>query len=124
MSAINQQGQGVTFDPPSTLAVSADGQRIAFTPNTVYPLVHFQQDAIIFDAAAQRLVSVCRSSQALYGDAGCAGTSLSADGNWAVYTSYATNLAPNITNTLGNVFVSAVSPNIELVFADGFETEN
>jgi hypothetical protein len=124
LSSVSQRGKGVTMDPPSTLSVSGDGQRVGFTPNTVYPLVHSRTDAVVYDTQTQRLISMCLSSQAIYGNADCSEITLSADGNWAVYASSATNLVPGITNTIDNVFVSAISPVLDLVFTDDFESSN
>ena len=124
LNSISKSGQHVSMDPPSTLSVSGDGQRVGFTPNTVYPLVHSQIDALVYETQTQRLISMCLSSQAIYGNADCSEITLSADGNWAVYASSATNLVPGITNTIDNVFVSAISPVLDLVFTDGFESLN
>lgn len=123
LTIINADSQGDVepMDPPTSLSVSLDGARVAFTPNTVYPLVHSGLDALVFDTPTKRLVSMCESSQAVYGDGDCQDISISGDGNWATYTSYSTNLVPGITNTTGNIFVSAIAPALDLIFASEFE---
>jgi len=103
--------------------LSADGNRLAFTAeNQLVP--HNNQvgkDTVVADLSLGRLGSACISASGSYGRFGCDGVTISADGKWAAFRSVSDNLVPNDTNTEPDIFVVALDPAVNVVFADGFE---
>jgi len=103
--------------------LSADGNRLAFTAeNQIIPHDNqFGRDAVIADLSLGRLASACISASGLFAAAGCDGVTISADGRWAAFRSTATNLVPDDTNGEPDIFVVALDPVMDVLFADGFE---
>jgi len=103
--------------------LSADGNRLAFTAeNQLIP--HANQigdDAVVADLSLGRLGSACISASGSFASAGCEGVTISADGRWAAFRSTANNLVPNDTNGEPDIFVVALDPVMDVLFADGFE---
>jgi len=103
--------------------LSADGNRLAFTEE--YPLIpHDDQigdDAVIADLSLGRLASACISASGSFATAGCVGVTISADGRWAAFRSTSNTLVPNDTNNEPDIFVVAVDPVMDVLFANGFE---
>ena len=103
--------------------VSADGNRVAFTSENQLVPHNYQvgYDAIVADLSLGRLASACISASGSTGTNGCDGTTLSQDGRFAAFRSNSTNLVPNDTNVKPDIFVVALDPAIDLIFATGFE---
>ena len=108
-----------------TPQLSADGNRIAFGSNnaaiTPYPGITGHLDAVVADLALQRFGSACLSASGSHGNQGCDTATLSADGRWIAFRSASDNLVPGDTNGQKDIFVVALDPAVDLVFADGFE---
>ena len=103
--------------------LSADGNRLAFTAESQL-VPHNNQvgkDTVVADLSLGRLGSACISASGSYGRFGCDGVTISADGKWAAFRSVSDNLVPNDTNTEPDIFVVALDPAVNVVFADGFE---
>jgi hypothetical protein len=105
--------------------LSADGNRIAFGSNnadiTPYPAITGQFDAVVADLTLGRLGSACLSASGSHGNNGCDTVTLSADGKWAAFRSTSDNLVPSDTNGEPDIFVIALDPAVDDVFANGFE---
>ena len=103
--------------------LSADGNRVAFTAeNQLVP--HYNQigdDAVVADLSLGRLGSACISASGSFASAGCDGVTISADGSWVAFRSTSTTLVPNDTNGEPDIFVVALDPAMDLVFANDFE---
>lgn len=103
--------------------LSADGNRLAFTSGAhlvgnYYPS---GDDAVVADLSLGQLASACMSSSGSRGGAGCDHVTVSADGKWAAFRTTSNNLVPNDTNGEPDIFVVALDPVFDDVFADGFE---
>ena len=100
-----------------------DGNRVAFTAESqVIPHVNqVGDDAIVVDLSLALVRSACISASGSYGLAGCDGVTISADGKWAAFRSTANNLVANDTNGEPDIFVVALDPVFDALFADGFE---
>jgi len=105
--------------------LSADGNRVAFDSNNnalpPFALFTGSSDALVADIALNRLGSTCLSASGAHGDNGCDTVTISADGKWAAFRSLSDNLVPNDTNNLADIFVIALDPAVDNVFASGFE---
>ena len=104
--------------------LSADGNRLAFTADDSTLAPHFNKalyDALVADLTLGRLGSACISASGSYGRFGCDGVTISADGKWVAFRSLSTNLVPNDTNGEPDIFVVALDPAADDVFAEGFE---
>ncbi len=104
------QGNGTSFDS----AISADGRYVAFASyasnlvpgdtNEAYAPDAFVHDRLT--GATQRVSVDSAGNQASYvGFGGSRGLSISADGRWVAFSSYATNLVPGDTNNTADIFV-------------------
>ena len=120
---VTSQGQVIEINPPNP-SISDDASRVGFTALGPRPLIDHpnpqQADSLVFDAPSNRLVSVCQSSTAVYGDMLCENIKLSGNGRWATFDSYATNLDSGISNGFPHIFVTDADATIDLVFTDGF----
>jgi len=111
----------------ATPQLSADGNRIAFGSNnpaiTPYPdpFTLGSLDAVVADLTLKRLGSACLSASGSHGDQGCDTVTISADGKWVAFRSISDNLVPGDTNALADIFVVALDPAVDDVFASGFE---
>jgi Tol biopolymer transport system component len=104
--------------------LSDDGSRVAFNSDNsaLSPwLMYSVKDALVYDRATNALHGVCVSASGSYGTFGCDSVSISADGKWAAMRSVSSNLVPDDTNTQPDIFVVALDPAVDLVFASGFE---
>ncbi|MEW6777999.1 MAG: calcium-binding protein, partial [Bdellovibrionota bacterium] len=97
-----------TASPSYSLSLSADGRYLAFVSsaaNLVPNDTNAVQDVFVRDllASTTRRVNVTPSgAEAL---AGSSGVSISADGRYVAFDSYATNLVPGDTNNVADIFV-------------------
>jgi Tol biopolymer transport system component len=103
--------------------LSADGNRLAFTAENQLVPHNYQvgDDAVVADLSLRRLGSACISASGSYGLLGCDGVTISADGKWVAFRSNSNNLVPNDTNGEPDIFVVALDPAVDDVFAYGFE---
>jgi len=104
--------------------LSDDGRRVAFNSDNsaLSPWLQYSvKDALLYDQATGALHGLCVSSSGSYGTFGCDSVVLSGDGKWAAMRSVSSNLVPGDTNTNPDIFVVAVDPAADLVFASGFE---
>jgi len=103
--------------------LSADGNRLAFTAENQLVPHNYQvgSDAVVADLTLQRLGSACISASGSFGRNGCDGVTISADGKWVAFRSTSNNLVPNDTNGEPDIFVVALDPAVDIVFAEGFE---
>lgn len=103
--------------------LSADGNRLAFTAENQLVPHDYQvgKDAVAADLSLGRLGSACISASGSFAPLGCDGVTISADGRWAGFRSIAPNLVPNDTNGEPDIFVVALDPAMDLVFANDFE---
>jgi len=104
--------------------VSDDGSRVVFnSDNTALSpwLQYSVKDALVYDRSTNALHGLCVSASGSYGTFGCDSVAISADGKWAAVRSVSSNLVPGDTNTYPDIFVVAIDPAVDLVFAGGFE---
>ena len=104
--------------------LSDDGNRLAFNSDNAALAPHPNQalyDTLVADLTLGRLGSFCISASGSYGRVGCDGATISADGKWAALRSNSENLVPNDTNGEPDIFVVALDPAVDVVFATGFE---
>lgn len=102
--------------------LSDDGNRLAFTAaNPLVPHLYEVDDAVVADLSLGRLGSACISASGSFGTDGCDSTTISADGKWAAFRSKSDNLVPNDSNGQADIFVVALDPAVDVVFASGFE---
>jgi Tol biopolymer transport system component len=103
--------------------LSADGNRLAFTAENQLVPHNYQvgDDAVVADLSLRRLGSACISASGSFGSFGCDGVTISADGKWVAFRSTSNNLVPNDTNGEPDIFVVALDPAVDVVFAEGFE---
>jgi Tol biopolymer transport system component len=108
-----------------TPSLSTDGNRIAFASDneaiTPYPATTASFDAVVADLTLKRLGSACISATGAHGNNGCNTLSISADGKWLAFRSSSDNLVPNDANGKPDIFVVALDPAVDDVFASGFE---
>jgi Tol biopolymer transport system component len=95
---------------PST--ISSDGRLIAFyspSTNLVPNDTNGVLDAFVRDRVAGTTTRVSMSSMGQEGNADSGQPSISSDGRYVAFTSYASNLVPNDTNGFSDVFVRELS---------------
>jgi len=101
-----EQTNGESIDP----SISADGRYVAFTSyaSNLAPdndPSRFGWDIFVRDRLTGKTELVSVSSTGVQADQPSQSGSISSDGRYVVFTSYATNLAPGIDNGWRNVFV-------------------
>lgn len=104
--------------------LSDDGSRVAFNSDNsaLSPWLQYSvKDALLYDHATNALHGLCVASSGSYGTFGCDSVAISGDGHWAAMRSVSSNLVPDDSNTLPDIFVVAIDPAVDLVFASGFE---
>ena len=103
--------------------LSADGNRLAFTSENHLVGNYYPpgDDAVVADLSLGQLASACISSSGSRGGFGCDHVTISADGKWAAFRSVSNNLVSNDANGEPDIFVVALDPLYDDVFADGFE---
>lgn len=106
-SSDGQAGNGLSFAP----SVSADGRYVAFqssATNLVPDDTNGRDDIFVRDRVAGTTERVSVSStgeQANLGSGAIGGPSISADGRFVAFESFASNLVPGDTNGLADIFV-------------------
>jgi Tol biopolymer transport system component len=97
-------GNSASFDP----SISADGRFVAFdsiATNLVPADTNGDNDVFVRDLVTGRTRLVSRNSAGTPGNSDSFGPSISADGRFVAFNSYATNLVPADTNGTFDVFV-------------------
>jgi Tol biopolymer transport system component/putative cell wall-binding protein len=93
-----------SYDP----AISADGRYVAFpsdASNLVSGDTNYRRDAFVRDLVAGTTVRASVSSSEAQGNLSSGSRSISADGRYVAFLSFASNLVPGDTNGLEDVFV-------------------
>jgi Tol biopolymer transport system component len=100
---------GVQGNSDSTgTSISADGRYVAFSSqssNLVSGDTNSYEDVFVHDRQAGQTTRVSIASNGIQGNGNSTGTSISADGRYVVFTSFASNLVGGDTNNSGDVFV-------------------
>jgi hypothetical protein len=108
-SRISVSGGGAEANHESYSAtISADGRYVAFhsgASNLVRGDTNGVGDVFVRDLSAGTLVRISVSSAGEQADAAVSGPSISADGRFVTFTSWASNLGPGDGNESGDVFV-------------------
>lgn len=89
-------------------SISADGRYVFFTSfadDLVEGDTNNEADTFLWDSTTQVHVRVSETWDGFDGNGPSGGGAISGDGNWAVFTSYASNLVPEDTNFRADVFV-------------------
>ncbi|MCC5951151.1 MAG: S-layer homology domain-containing protein [Acidimicrobiia bacterium] len=89
-------------------SISADGRWAAFSSpatNLVPDDTNDVSDVFVHDLHSGSTERISVASDGSEGDATSAGSSLSADGRYVAFTSFATNLVPDVTNDVQDVYV-------------------
>jgi Tol biopolymer transport system component len=103
-STAGVQGNGNSHNP----AVSSDGRFVVFesdATNFATSDTNTAADVFIWDRQTGTTTRVSRSTAGAQGNGGSYGPSVSADGRFVVFNSYATNLVTGDTNAAGDIFV-------------------
>jgi Tol biopolymer transport system component len=98
------QGNGDSYSP----SISADGRYVTFTSqaNNLIPGQHHQgQDVFVHDRQSGTTERMSVDSGGVPGNAGSFSSSISADGRYVAFCSFATNLVLGDTNSLMDAFV-------------------
>ncbi len=104
VSSSGSQGIGGSTGP----SISADGRYIAFTSqagNLVFGDTNGADDVFVYDHWSGIIARVSVASDGTQGDGPSSGTSISADGRFVAFKSYAHNLVIGDTNNVADVFV-------------------
>ena len=100
------QGQGTSFS--SNPAISADGHFVAFTStasNLVPGDTNNNSDVFVRDIQNGTTTRVSVANDGTQGNGSSGSPAISADGNFVAFTSSASNLVPEKTNTITDIFV-------------------
>jgi len=98
-------GSGMYMDPPS---ISADGRYVAFTSNATSLVsgdTDGYDDVYVFDRHARTIEWASVAESGAGANHYCFYPSISADGRYVAFESYATNLVPGDTNGTSDIFV-------------------
>jgi Tol biopolymer transport system component len=104
VSSNGEQGYGGSFDP----SISADGRYVAFwslADNLVPGDTNQKADIFVRDRVSGETTRVSVSSDGEESNLHSGSPSISADGRFVAFDSYATNLVPGDTNARSDVFV-------------------
>jgi Tol biopolymer transport system component len=104
---------GASYDP----VISSDGRRVAFSSlasNLVAGDVNGREDVFLHDLQSGQTNLVSRSSQNELGDNESLEPTISADGRYVAFSSYATNLVGDDTNFRQDIFLRDTVANLTL----------
>jgi RHS repeat-associated protein len=90
------------------VAISADGQFVAYdsiATDLISPDANSRSDTFVWDAASSATTLVSLSTAGVQGDGDSSQPSLSGDGRYVAYESFATNLTTGGTNGQGQIYV-------------------
>ncbi len=110
VSSLGIQGNGSSFSP----SLSADGRYIAFSSNAnnlVLNDTNRSGDVFVRDLLTKRTTLVSVNSQGVQCDLGGGNPSISADGRYIAFVSFATNLVVGDTNGTDDIFVRDLNNN-------------
>lgn len=105
--SVGQNGNQGNFTS-SSASISADGRYVAFTSgasNLVTGDTNGSVDIFVRDCQSRTTERVSVDSLGTQGDDGCGGSSISADGRFVAFQSFATNLVDGDTNGWADIFV-------------------
>ena len=108
VSSTGEQAMGSSRFTAQSLSLSADGRFVAFSSsadNLVPGDTNDRSDIFVHDLQTQQTHRVSVSSNGLQGTGYSNSPSISADGRYVAFESFARNLAPNDGNTMTDVFV-------------------
>lgn len=98
------EGNGVSFNP----SISSDGRFVAFrsyATNLVPGDTNSDADVFVYDRDSDSIERVSVNDSGVQGNDNSLNPSISSDGRYVAFDSYATNLVANDTNTDSDVFV-------------------
>ncbi len=104
ISSAGQQGNGSSFYP----SISADGRYVAFysdATNLVAGETNVKYDVFVYDRKTHKTRRVSVSSGGQEGNGNSLAPSISADGRYVAFHSYASNLVAGDSNNIVDVFV-------------------
>jgi Tol biopolymer transport system component len=113
ITAEGTQGNGVSEQP----SISADGRYVAFhsaANNLVPDDINNSSDIFVHDRYTGQIQLVSTASDGTQGDNGSTETSISGDGHYIAFRSAASNLAPDDTNGVLDIFVHRRQMEIEV----------
>lgn len=120
------QGNSASYTP----SISADGRYVAFASfgsNLVPGDTNEQEDVFVRDIVAGKTARVSTASDGTQGDRGSLTPSISADGRYVAFGSYASSLVPSDTNGTHDIFlrdtVTGATTRISMA-ADGTQGNN
>jgi len=90
-------------------SISRDGRFVVFyseAQNLVPTDFNASQDVFVHDRSAGRTILISRRRDGFAGNNGSAGGSISPDGRFVAFDSGASDLVPNDTNSIGDIFIS------------------
>jgi Tol biopolymer transport system component len=108
LRASSPRGGPEANDAAYSPAISADGRWVAFASdasNLVPGDCNHRRDIFLRDLTTSRIIRVSVSSTGQQGNADSYNPSVSADGRYVVYDSFASNLVPDDRNRQGDVFL-------------------
>jgi len=112
------EGDGGSIYP----SISSDGRYVAFdstATNLVAGDTNARGDVFVYDRVTDTIEMVSVDNSGVQGDDGSYNPSISSDGRYVAFTSYATNLVTGDTNTFSDVFAyDRVTNEIERVSVD------
>jgi Tol biopolymer transport system component len=104
VAADGMQGNGGSWGP----SISADGRYVAFTSeasNLVPGDANGVQDVFVHDRETEQTSRVSLAADGTEGNSHSAGPSMSADGRYVAFRSWASNLVPGDTNGMLDIFI-------------------
>ncbi|WP_152811008.1 TolB family protein, partial [Ostreibacterium oceani] len=108
VDSVGTEGDGLSQSP----SISADGRYVAFTSNATNLVAgdtNGTLDIFVHDTQTGVTTRVSVDSNDIEGDSYSTGPSISADGRYVAFESYATNLVAGDTNNAGDVFFTATN---------------
>ncbi len=106
--SVDSSGNEVTGGGSSNPSISSDGRYIIFPSNATNLVVNdtnYTEDIFLHDTQTGTTTRVSVDSSGNESDGSSNNSSMSADGRYVTFTSYATNLVANDTNNLNDIFL-------------------
>jgi Tol biopolymer transport system component len=124
--SVSSGGAQANFDCTAP-SISADGRYVAFVSratNLVPGNTNGHENVYVHDMSSGTTARMSTDSNGTAGDGGSSAPSISSDGRWVAFHSFATNLVPGDTNGSMDVFVhDRVSGTTQLVSVDSSGTQ-
>ncbi|MEM9304576.1 MAG: hypothetical protein AAGE01_20865 [Pseudomonadota bacterium] len=107
----------------TTLALSSDGDRVLLTTDAALdPLdVNEVRDHYLLERSTQTLTLVTVAADGGPADGSSFGGRLSADGRYASFFSFATNITPGDENGVGDIFIRDLEAGVTVLFSTRFD---